>query len=149
MFAEALHEDVYRSFRDRLSVLLEIPIDASDSDIHELIDAGFTANRITLFCELGRISHGQRDQIIALKTLNSRLALDQKLTVDESDRLFRHAYIVAMTETLFGSNDKARSWLSKPKSRFSGKTPVAMLSSTSGFRQVEELLIQISEGIAF
>jgi uncharacterized protein (DUF2384 family) len=54
-----------------------------------------------------------------------------------------------MAEVVFGNGEKARSWLSKPKSRFSGKDPIAMLATTSGSHQVEEMLIQVAEGIAF
>jgi putative toxin-antitoxin system antitoxin component (TIGR02293 family) len=149
MLAEVLNEDFYRDFRDRLSEFLNVPIGASDSNIHEMNNAGFSADRINIFCELGQISPQQRDQIIPYKPLSSRLTLGQKLTVDESDRLFRHAYITAMAEVLFGSREKASSWLSKPKDHFSGKSPIAMLSTKQGTHHVEQLLIQVAEGYAF
>lgn len=47
--------------------------------------------------------------------------------VDGSDRLFRAAHITAMADTLFGNDEKAKRWLSKPKDRFSEKSPMAML----------------------
>ncbi|EJM15420.1 Protein of unknown function (DUF2384), partial [Pseudomonas sp. GM21] len=40
-------------------------------------------------------------------------------------------------------------WLSKPKTRFSGHSPIAMLSTSQGTRQVEEVLIQLAEGLVF
>jgi putative toxin-antitoxin system antitoxin component (TIGR02293 family) len=58
------------------------------------------------------------------------LARGQRLTVEESDRLFRVAHIMAMAQTLFGDDEKAKHWLSKSKDRFSGKSPIAMLSTT-------------------
>jgi putative toxin-antitoxin system antitoxin component (TIGR02293 family) len=149
MLAEVLNKDFYRDFRKRLSEFLNVPSDASDSDIHEMINAGFSADRINFFCELGKIPPQQRDQIIPYGTLSSRLTLGQRLTVDESDRLFRHAYIAAMAEVLFGSREKASSWLSKPKDHFAGKSPIAMLSTKQGTHQVEKLLIQVAEGYAF
>ncbi|WP_186350684.1 hypothetical protein [Pseudomonas fragi] len=41
--------------------------------------------------------------------------------------------------------------ISKPKDRFSGKSPLSMLtsSSTIGSRQVEEMLFQLAEEFAF
>jgi putative toxin-antitoxin system antitoxin component (TIGR02293 family) len=149
MLAEVLKEDFYRAFRGRFSELLNLPIDASDSDLHEMIFAGFSIDRFNTFCELGKIPPHQREHIISHKTLSFRLSRGQKLTVDESDRLFRNAYILAMAEVVFGNGEKARSWLSKPKSRFSGKDPIAMLATTPGSHQVEEMLIQVVEGIAF
>ena len=68
------------------------------------------------------------------------------MTVDESDRLFRSAHITAMAEAVFGEADKAKRWLSKPKERFSGLTPMQMLTTQQGTTQVEEMLLQIAEG---
>ncbi|WP_420793711.1 antitoxin Xre/MbcA/ParS toxin-binding domain-containing protein [Pseudomonas aphyarum] len=42
-----------------------------------------------------------------------------------------------------------RTWLCKPKSHFSNKSPIEMLSITVEFRQVEELLVQATEGMSF
>jgi uncharacterized protein (DUF2384 family) len=56
---------------------------------------------------------------------------------------------MAMAQTLFGDDEKAKHWLSKSKDRFSGKSPIAMLSTTQGTRLIEELLIQTAEGLAF
>ncbi|MCF5197060.1 DUF2384 domain-containing protein [Pseudomonas syringae] len=39
--------------------------------------------------------------------------------------------------------------LTKPKERFSGKSPLSMLTSTVGTRQVEEMLFQLAEGFSF
>ncbi len=55
MLAEILNDDFHRAFRSRLSEFLNVPIDASDSDIHEMINAGFSADRINIFCELGKV----------------------------------------------------------------------------------------------
>jgi uncharacterized protein (DUF2384 family) len=52
-----------------------------------------------------------------------------------------------MAEAVFGSTEKAKNWLSKPKSRFLGKSPRAMLSTSQGTLRVEEMLIQISHGL--
>jgi putative toxin-antitoxin system antitoxin component (TIGR02293 family) len=103
----------YRAFQDRLSEFLDVPVDASASDIHEIIDADFPIDRFKTFRERGQIPPQQRDQIIPLKRLSARLTLGQKFTENESDRRFRNAYILAMAALLFGNEEKARSWLSK------------------------------------
>lgn len=54
-----------------------------------------------------------------------------------------------MAESIFGSEEKAMQWLSKPKDRFSGKSPLSKLATTQGASQVEEMLIQLAEGFAF
>ncbi|VVO02952.1 antitoxin Xre/MbcA/ParS toxin-binding domain-containing protein [Pseudomonas fluorescens] len=149
MLAEVMREPAYAAYRIRLESLLQIPTDASELEIHEIIQFGFAADRLMKLCDQGDVTPLERDQIIPLKTLKTRIAKDQKLTVDESDRLFRAAHITAMADALFGNDEKAKRWLSKPKDRFSGKSPMAMLSTIQGTRQVEEMLIQLAEGFTF
>ena len=149
MFAEVMREPAYSAYRIRLESLLQIPTDASELEIHEIIQFGFDAGRLMKLCDQGDVTPLERDRIIPLKTLKTRVAKDQKLTVDESDRLFRAAHITAMADALFGNDEKAKRWLSKPKDRFSGKSPMAMLSTIQGTRQVEEMLIQLAEGFTF
>jgi putative toxin-antitoxin system antitoxin component (TIGR02293 family) len=143
MIAGVMCKDTYRD--------LHIPTNASEQDIHELLEAGFLADSVMALCDTGVISPSERNQIISLRTLKMRLATPQQLTVHESDRVFRFAHIIAMAVTLFGSDEKAKRWLSKLKDRFLGKAPFAMLSTLQGTRLVEEMLIQIqvAEGIAF
>lgn len=149
MITGVMRKDTYRDYRVRLELLLHIPTNASDQDIHELIEAGFLADSVTHLCEVGVIGPSQRNQIIPLRILKVRLAAHQRLTVHQSDRVFRFAYITAMAVTLFGSEEKAKRWLSKPMDCFLGKAPFALLSTFQGTRLVEEMLIQEAEGIAF
>jgi uncharacterized protein (DUF2384 family) len=53
-----------------------------------------------------------------------------------------------MAEVIFGDAGKARNWLSTPISRFSGETPNAILSTFPGMRLVEDMLLQITEGLS-
>lgn len=149
MLAEIMRQPTYGVYRSRLQALLQIPDDASEMEIHILIQGGFTAKTVMKLVEQGDVTTFERDQIIPLKTLKTRIAKDQRLTVDESDRLYRAAHITAMADAVFGNNEKAKRWLSKPKERFQGISPMAMLSTVQGTRQVEEMLIQMAEGLAF
>ncbi|NYT62991.1 DUF2384 domain-containing protein [Alcaligenaceae bacterium] len=149
MFAEVMRDAGYATYRGRLNSLLGIPEDATENQIHNKIVDGFPATRLIELCEKGEITPLERDQIIPLRTLKTRISKDQPLTVFESDRLFRAAHITAMAETIFADRTKAKRWLSKPKERFSGHSPMAMLLTLQGTRQVEEMLIQIAEGYAF
>lgn len=150
MFAEVMRESGYAAYRDRLNILLGNSEDASETQIHDTIVNGFPANRLIELCENGDMTPFERNQIIPLRTLKTRLSKGQPLTVTESDRLFRSAHITAMAETVFGDRDKAKRWLTKPKDRFNnGQSPMAMLSTLHGTSQVEEMLIQLAEGYAF
>ncbi|NYT68569.1 antitoxin Xre/MbcA/ParS toxin-binding domain-containing protein [Pusillimonas noertemannii] len=149
MFAEIMRDAGYAAYRSRLNALLGIPENASETQIHDSIVHGFPATRLVELCEKGEVTPLERDQIIPLRTLKARLSKEQPLTVDESDRLFRAAHIAAMAQTIFGDQAKARRWLSKPKARFNGQNPMALLTTLQGTRQVEEMLLQIAEGYAF
>lgn len=148
MFAEVLRDPGYSAYRARLQLLLEIPESASDFEIHSRISQGFSAARLMQLSEEGVVSPLERDQIIPLRTLKYRIERDQPLTVEESDRFFRSAHIRALAEAIFGDADKAKRWLSKPKERFSGLTPMQLLTTQQGIRQIEEMLLQIAEGFA-
>ncbi|AWF58098.1 DUF2384 domain-containing protein [Pseudomonas aeruginosa] len=148
LVAEVLRDQGYSAYRARLQTLLEIPESASDFEIHTRISHGFSAARLMRLTEEGVVSPGERDQIIPLRTLKNRIERDQPLTVEESDRLFRSAHIMAMAEAIFDDAGKAKRWLAKPKERFSGLTPMQLLTTQQGTCQVEEMLLQIAEGFA-
>nr|WP_318782897.1 antitoxin Xre/MbcA/ParS toxin-binding domain-containing protein [Pseudomonas atacamensis] len=44
---------------------------------------------------------------------------------------------------------RPNNWLSKPKARFLGESPSAMVTTSHGTHLVEEMLIQVSEGMSF
>ncbi|WP_225914399.1 antitoxin Xre/MbcA/ParS toxin-binding domain-containing protein [Pseudomonas atacamensis] len=144
-----LRDDAYHAYRKRLEAFLHISSNASDQDIHDMVVAGFSASLITLLCSDGTLSPQERDIIIHSETLKTKLAGNEPLSLDESDRLFRFAHISAMAEIIFGDDGKAKRWLSKPKARFLGKCPSAMVATSPGTRLVEDMLIQASEGLSF
>lgn len=146
MIAEALPDQSYAAYRARLDLLLDIPQTASDMDIHIQISRGFPATKLMSMAVDGVVTTFERDQIIPLRTLKFRIERGQPLTVEESDRLFKSAHILSMAQAVFGDPDKARRWLNKPKSRFAGHTPMQMLTTQHGTTQVEEMLLQITEG---
>ncbi len=81
MFAEALGREGYAAYRVRLDSLLSIPPDATDNQIHQQIMDGFPAARLVELCEKGDISPIERDQIVPLRTLKTRLSKKQPLSV--------------------------------------------------------------------
>jgi putative toxin-antitoxin system antitoxin component (TIGR02293 family) len=148
MVVEIMRGHIYVAYRQHLEALLHIPVDASPQTIHELIETGFAAATVKALYDVGALAKQARDQIISPRTLKMRLTRAQRLTVAESDRLFRVVHILAMAETFFGDREKSKRWLTKPKGRLSGNSPVSLLSTMQGTRLVEEMLIQGVEGLA-
>lgn len=149
MFTDSRRENAYVAYRARLQAYLHIGPDVSGQDIRKLIDSGFPAATAKSFFDAVRLSPADRDQIIPVKPLRTSQMHGKRLTPEESDRLYLYAHITAMAESIFGSEEKAMQWLSKPKDRFSGKSPLSKLATTQGASQVEEMLIQLAEGFAF
>jgi putative toxin-antitoxin system antitoxin component (TIGR02293 family) len=85
--------------------------------------------------------------VIPSRTLQHRRSRREKLTVEESDRVLRVTRVLSLTESIYGNRQRALEWLRKPNARFDGRAPLSLLKTDTGSRIVEELLIQIDEGM--
>lgn len=85
--------------------------------------------------------------VIPARTLKHRRERKEPLNLDESDRLARVARIYELSVRVFGNPEKARRWLSRSKHRFDERSPLSMMRTEAGGRQVEEMLYQIDEGV--
>jgi putative toxin-antitoxin system antitoxin component (TIGR02293 family) len=55
--------------------------------------------------------------------------------------------VLASTERLYGSRERALDWLRRPNPRLDDRAPLSLLTTDAGSRMVEGLLIQIAEGM--
>jgi putative toxin-antitoxin system antitoxin component (TIGR02293 family) len=85
--------------------------------------------------------------VIPLRTLKHRKARKEPLTSDESDKLVRLIKVYDLAVQVFGEKEKAVYWLGEPKPRFDGRTPTQMMRTGLGTGMVEEMLVQIDEGM--
>ncbi|HKW74382.1 MAG TPA: antitoxin Xre/MbcA/ParS toxin-binding domain-containing protein [Terriglobales bacterium] len=85
--------------------------------------------------------------IINPRTLKHRRSKKQPLSKEESERAIRVGRVLATAEAVWGGEEAALNWLRTPKGRFDGRTPMEMLSTETGGRMVEEMLLQIDEGM--
>ncbi len=85
--------------------------------------------------------------IIPLRTLQHRRSRREKLTVEESDRVLRLVRLLSQAETVYGSRERAFTWLRRPLSRLQNRAPLDLMRTDTGARIVEELLLQIDEGM--
>ncbi|EMO4459445.1 DUF2384 domain-containing protein [Pseudomonas aeruginosa] len=143
-------------YRRRRARLLGLPENATEADVHTHIMKGIPIAQLAKLLRNGDIDTHACEQVSPGLALKKRLAdrtttpgvsPDDRLSADESDRLYRVVHTVVVAEFLFGSRDKAQRWLSKPKDRFSGNSPLQMLASTAGTQLVEELMTQLAEGL--
>jgi putative toxin-antitoxin system antitoxin component (TIGR02293 family) len=96
--------------------------------------------------------------VLPARTLQHRRSRKELLTVEESDRVIRLLRVLRATEAVYESRERALAWLRRPNPRLDpalrnvlfakgGRTPMSLLTTETGSRMVEELLVQISDGI--
>lgn len=77
----------------------------------------------------------------------ARRKRERKLHPDESDRLVRLARVTADAARVLGDDGKAGTWLRRPNTALGGATPLELLRSDLGTRQVEDVLGRIEFGV--
>lgn len=77
----------------------------------------------------------------------ARRKLARLLSPVESDRLYRLAYVVHVASTALGGVDAARLWMRRANRSLGGFTPISLLDTDIGCRQVEDALIRLNHGI--
>jgi putative toxin-antitoxin system antitoxin component (TIGR02293 family) len=120
----------------------------SDKDLAALVQKRLSPAAIDSLIRSGLSDAEVYDLIVPRRTLAHRIAKHQSLSKEESDKAVRVARVTAAAEQVFGEPERAWRWLRKPKRQFDSKSPIEMLASEAGARLVEELIIQIDNGLA-
>ena len=81
------------------------------------------------------------------KTLERRLNAHARLKPDESERVARLMRIISLAATVLESEVHAREWLNRPLRELGGQTPLQMIATEPGAREVERVLGRIEHGI--
>jgi len=119
----------------------------SEQHIVRLVESGLPTKVVNRLVQRGLT----RDEVFRLivnpRTLKHRRSKNQNLSKEESERAVRAVRTLALAQSVMGTQEKALGWLRSPKRRFEGRTPMDMLSTEAGGRLVEQMLIQIDEGM--
>ena len=120
---------------------------ATETEILRIVESKLAPTVIKRLISLG-LERGEIDAvIIPQRTLQHRRTRRQKLTVEESDRVLRAIRVLSLAESVYGSRERALAWLRKPHARLDGRPPLSLLKTDTGSRIVEELLVQVDEGM--
>lgn len=121
----------------------------SEVDLIEQLEKGLAPSAVqTLRTRIGLTDDEMFHLIAPRRTLSRREASGQSLSRDEADKAVRIARIAARAQQVFGGKpDYAALWLREPKMALGDRTPMQALSTESGARAVEELLIGIEHGL--
>jgi putative toxin-antitoxin system antitoxin component (TIGR02293 family) len=120
---------------------------ATDSDILRIVEGRLSTSVIKRLAALGLERSEIDEAVIPSRTLQHRRTRREKLTMEESDRVLRMIRTLSAAEALYESRERALAWMRRPQARLEGRTPLSLLKTDTGSRLVEELLIQIDEGM--
>lgn len=120
---------------------------ATDTELLRLVEARLEPSVIQRLSALGLERAEIDSTVIASRTLQHRRSRREKLSVEESDRVLRVLRVLASAEALYGDRERALNWLRRPHPRLEERSPLSLLKTDTGSRIVEELLIQIDEGM--
>lgn len=126
---------------------LGVPAPATGGEVLRIVEGRLAPSVIKRLVALGLQRSEIDTVIIPSRTLQHRRSRREKLTIEESDRVLRVIRVLSLTETIYRSRERALAWLRKPHPRLDGRTPLSLLQTDTGSRIVEELLIQIDEGM--
>ena len=135
------------SLHQQIGEWLGVSVPSTDQQVLDIVENQLPTSSIQRLLALG-ITRPEIDAtVIPLRTLQHRRSRRQKLTVEESDRVMRIARLLSQAESVYGSRERALAWLRRPHPRLKHRSPLAMARTDTGSRIVEELLVQIDEGM--
>ncbi len=120
---------------------------ATESEILRLVEERLAPSVIKRLMHLGLDRAEIDETVIPPRTLQHRRSRRERLTVDESDRVLRMIRTLSSAEAVYGGRERALAWMRTPHARLEGRSPLSLLKTDTGSRMVEELLIQIDEGM--
>jgi len=126
---------------------LGVSVPHTEQQMLEIVERQLPTTSIKRLIALG-VTRSEIDTlVIPLRTLQHRRSRREKLTVEESDRVLRVARLLSQAESVYGSRERALAWLRRSHPRLHNRTPLEMAKTDTGSRIVEELLVQIDEGM--
>ncbi|MBZ5629856.1 MAG: DUF2384 domain-containing protein [Acidobacteriia bacterium] len=135
-----------KTLRDNFDDLLGAT-SGSERRIVKIVESGLPVSAVARLLQRGLSRREVFRVIIPERTLKHRKSKRQPLSTQESERVVRTMRIMARANAVLGDDASALAWLRSPKNRFEGRAPIEMLATEPGGRLVEEMLIQIDEGM--
>jgi putative toxin-antitoxin system antitoxin component (TIGR02293 family) len=126
---------------------LGVPPPATEAEILRIVEGRLAPSIINRLVDLGLERPEIDATIIPLRTLQHRRSRREKLTIEETDRVLRVIRALSLAESVYACRERALGWLRRPQARLDGRTPLSLLRTDTGSRIVEELLLQIDEGM--
>jgi putative toxin-antitoxin system antitoxin component (TIGR02293 family) len=126
-----------------------IAIQAENTDhLISQLKQGLPTDAFDMLKERLNITDNTLSRIVQIpqRTLNRRREKG-RLRTDESERVLRLAQVCDMAFNVFGSREKAESWLKTPARGLGGKIPLEYADTDLGAHEVINLLGRIDHGV--
>lgn len=105
----------------------------------------YTLERVRSQLDLSRKEFASVIQI-SERTLNRR-SKEDRLSIDESDRVYRLSRLIYRAAEVLGGTDHASAWMKESNLALGGETPLDMARTEPGATMVKQLLGRIEHGI--
>jgi putative toxin-antitoxin system antitoxin component (TIGR02293 family) len=120
----------------------------TSTELHRRIKQGLPYRSLESVRERLGLSVPETASVLHMPTRTlARRRLTRKLDADESDRLYRIARVAAQAFAVFGTEEKATTWLRRSNRALNGEAPIRLLDTDVGARQVEDILGRIESGV--
>jgi putative toxin-antitoxin system antitoxin component (TIGR02293 family) len=120
---------------------------ATEQEILRIVEGRLAPSVIKRLLMMGLRRSEIDETVIPSRTLQHRRSRREKLTLEESDRVLRIVRVLSFAEAVYGNRERALAWLRKPHARLEERAPLSLIKTDTGSRIVEELLIQVDEGM--
>lgn len=137
-----------RSFAKQWYFFRNLILNERTSDLIEHIRSGIGGKLLVGAAESVGVSREEMFYMVGISTATANRKIAQNLTLDQSvtERLARLAMIEAQAEDTFGDKELANRWLRTENRGLGGKTPLSMLDTGFGEREVVKVLVAIAHG---
>ena len=120
---------------------------ATEAEILRIVEGRLAPSVIARLTSLGLERTEIYEAVIPARTLQHRRSKRERLTMEESDRVLRIIRVLSSAESVYGDRARALAWMRKSNARLDRRSPLSLLKTDTGSRIVEELLLQIDEGM--
>lgn len=118
-------------------------------DFDKLIRDGFPVISGTSLKNTLRLTYIELAKVLGVspRTLQRKIKMHERLSIVESDRLYRLVRLFAIASKVFEDDKAASEWMHRPQHGLGGRIPYEMLQTEAGARDVEDLLGRIEYGV--
>jgi putative toxin-antitoxin system antitoxin component (TIGR02293 family) len=119
----------------------------SGLELAEFVERGLPPENLDILKARGLTFTEMANTVISPRTLKHRKARGENLSPAETERAVRVASILRLAEEVFGNRETALRWLREEDDRLGVRTPLSLLQTEAGGREVESMLHGIAHGI--